>query len=219
MVHAYKALGGLIGMFALFAAAEGRIERAFLLLIVTMLIDATDGILARIVRVREALPDFDGAMMDNVIDVLTFVWVPVFIIWREHLTPDPLWIIAPILAALYAYGQINMKTEDSFFLGFPSYWNVVALYLYWLQPEPIFAVLIIVAPAILTFIPTRYLYPSKNQILWKTTWGLGAIWVALVIYLLAQKNPQSTLIWFSLFYPIYYMAASFYIDQKLRGNT
>ena len=216
LVHLYTASGGVIGMFALISAAEGHIRRAFLLLILTLVIDTTDGLLARRVRVRTVLPDFDGAMMDNVIDVLTFVWVPLYIMWHESLLPSPAWIIVPVLAALYAYGQTNMKTDDAFFLGFPSYWNVIALYLYWLQPAPVAAVLLIVVPAVLTFIPTRYLYASRNQILWKTTWSLGAIWLVMVVYLLTQTRPDLTLVWLSLFYPAYYMIASFYIDWKVR---
>jgi phosphatidylcholine synthase len=218
LVHLYTATGGVIGVFALFAAAEGEVRRAFLLLIVTNLIDATDGLLARRVQTRVVLPNFDGAMMDNVIDVLTFMWVPVFIMWNENLLPSPAWVIVPVLAALYAYGQTGMKTEDAFFLGFPSYWNVVALYLYWLQPAPAVAVLIVVVPAILTFVPTRYLYASKNQILWKTTWGLGGIWLVLVVYMLTQEQVPLALVWLSLFYPLYYMIASFYVDWKVRHH-
>lgn len=216
LVHLYTATGGVIGVFALFAAAEGRTRDAFFLLILTMVIDSTDGILARRARVRMVLPRFDGAMVDNVIDVLTFVWVPVFIMWQENLLPAPIWITLPVLAALYAYGQTNMKTDDAFFLGFPSYWNVVALYLYWFQPAPFIAVLLVVVPTILTFIPTRYLYASKNRVLWKTTWTLGAIWIVMVIYLLNQREPDLLLVRLTLFYPIYYMGASLYIDQKLR---
>lgn len=219
LVHLYTASGGVIGMFALFAAAEGKVRAAFLLLILTMVIDSTDGIMARRVRVRSVLPNFDGAMLDNVIDVLTFVWVPVFIMWNERLLPSPFWVVVPILAALYAYGQTDMKTVDAFFLGFPSYWNIVALYLFWFQPAPFIAVLLIMVPAVLTFVPTRYLYASKNHIFWKTTWGLGGVWLLMVIFMLSQQAPDMWLVWLSLFYPIYYMLASFYIDWLIRHRT
>ena len=125
----------------------------------------------------------------------------------------------PVVAALYAYGQSDMKTDDAFFLGFPSYWNIVALYLFWFQPSALIAVLLVVVPGILSFIPTRYLYASKNRVLWKTTWTLGAIWLVLVVYMLAQDQPSWLLIRLSLFYPLYYMLASFYIDQKVREST
>ncbi len=219
LVHLYTAIGGVIGMFALYAAAEGRIRDAFLLLLLTMFIDATDGMIARRVRVKEVLPRFDGAMMDNVIDVLTFIWVPIFIIWREQLLPHPLWTILPIIAALYAYGQADMKTEDNFFLGFPSYWNVVALYLYWLRPPSILAVLFVAIPTVLTFVPTRYLYPSKNDVLWRTTWLLFVLWNWLVIYLLLQPSPNKWLVAISFLFPLYYMGASFWVDRRLRRST
>ena len=137
LVHLYTASGGVIGMLALFAAADGQIRLAFLLLCLTTLIVATDGILARIAQVSKVLPNFSGAMVDNVIDVLTFVWVPVFIMGSQNLLPSLAWTAVPIIAALYAYGQVDMKTEDAFFLGFPSYWNFIALYLFWLRPEPV----------------------------------------------------------------------------------
>lgn len=216
LVHLYTASGGIIGMFALFAAADGQVRLAFLLLIMTMLIDGTDGILARRVRVSEVLPNFSGAEVDNLVDFLNYVWIAVFIMGVENLLPHMLWIAVPILAALYAYGQVDMKTPDAFFLGFPSYWSTVALYLFWLKPAPVVAVLMVVIPAILTFVPTRYLYPSKNEILWRTSWGLGIVWFALVIYLLMQEQPDPRLILLSLFYPVYYLIASFYVDWKMR---
>ena len=125
---------------------------AFLLLILTLLIDATDGIFARRVRVKETLPRFDGAMVDNLIDVLNYVWIPVFIMVSQDLLPHPLWLSVPVLAAMYAYGQVDMKTENAFCLGFPSYWNIIALYMFWLNPIPLIAVLLVVIPAALTFI-------------------------------------------------------------------
>ncbi len=218
LIHLYTASGGVVGMFALFAAANGQIRVAFMLLILAAMIDATDGIMARKVGVRMVLPKFDGAMIDNVIDVLTYVWVPVFIMGSQNLLPHPLWTAVPILASLYAYGQVNMKTEDAFFLGFPSYWNGIAIYMYWLKPIPIIAILMVVIPGILSFIPTRYLYPSKNPILSKTTWALGLPWGILVIYLLSQEKPDEGLVWLSLLYPTWYIVSSFYIDWRIRHN-
>lgn len=193
-----------------------RFRLAFFLLIAAALIDGTDGILARRVKVRSVLPRFDGSMVDNVIDVLTFVWVPVFIMGSQGLLPHVLWTAIPILAALYAYGQVDMKTDDAFFLGFPSYWNGVALYLYWLRPEPAIAVLAVIIPGILSFIPTRYLYPSKNSILSKTSWIGGLAWAALVFYMLLQDTPDQRLVIFSMIYPAWYMVSSFWVDNRLR---
>lgn len=216
LVHLYTMSGGIVGMFALFSAADGQTRVAFFLLTISMLIDATDGLMARRVQVTKALPNFSGARVDDAIDTLTFIWVAIFIMWVEKLLPHPMWTIVPVIAGLYAYGQINMKSEDNFFIGFPSYWSTVAIYLFWLRPPDVIAVLLVVIPAILSFIPTRYLYPSKNGRYWKTSWGLGAIWFAMIFYLLSQEEPNQTVVWLSLFYPAFYMGISFYLDFKIR---
>jgi phosphatidylcholine synthase len=215
-VHLYTATGGVLGMIALLAVAEGRVRDAFFHLIAAMLIDVTDGALARRVNVRAALPRFNGADLDNAIDVLTYIYVPIFIMGSQGLLPHPLWTIPPMIAAMYAYGQADMKTEDHYFLGFPSYWNVVALYMFWLEPGPVAAVLMVVTPAVLTFVPTRYLYPSRNSAFWKSSWFLGGVWFAVVFYLLLQEAPPAPLVWASLLYPAYYLALSFYVDWRVR---
>ncbi len=176
MIHLYTASGALMGVLALLAAANGQVRMAFLFLVVAGIIDATDGLMARAARVSEVLPEFSGAQVDNAVDVLTFIWAPIFIMGKEDLLPHPLWLAIPVLAALYAYGQVNMKTPDNFFLGFPSFWNIVALYMYWLHPGPFLAILMILIPGIFSFIPTRYLYPSRNSAYWRLSWSLGILW-------------------------------------------
>jgi len=197
-------------------AARGDTREAFLLLIGALVVDATDGILARRVRVGEHLPQFSGAQLDDAIDVFTYIYVPLFIIAREQLLPHPAWLVLPVVAGLYAYGQRAMKTEDHYFLGFPSYWNIVALYMYWLQPGPVAAVAVVVVPTVLTFIPTRYLYPSRNGAFWRTNFLAGGLWIVLVCALLLNSSPPAGWIWMSLIYPALYMALSFYEEFRLR---
>jgi phosphatidylcholine synthase len=203
-------------MFALFAAAAGDTRRAFIFLVLAAIIDGTDGMLARRVKVWEVLPNFSGAYLDNAVDVLTYIFVPIFIMAWDDLLPHWLWLIIPTLAGMYAYGQINMKTGDHYFLGFPSYWNVIAIYLWWIRPGPVVAVLAVIIPALLTFVPTRWLYPSRNSIFWRTSWTLGIVWIALCLYLLAQEQPDLRLVYLSLFYPAYYVIVSFYVDFLIR---
>jgi phosphatidylcholine synthase len=216
MVHLYTMSGAVFGMLALIAAAGLDTRLAFLFLVIAGIIDATDGLLARRLRVWELLPNFSGAMVDNVVDVLTYIFVPIFIMYWESLLPHIAWIAVPTLAGMYAYGQVNMKTEDNFFLGFPSYWNFIALYMFWLRPSPTWAVVIVVVPAILTVVPTRYLYPSRNTVFWKTSWTLGMVWVAMLLYLLAQPEPNRNLVLISLYYPAYYFIMSFYVEARIR---
>lgn len=219
LVHLYTASGAVFGMLALLSAAQGDVRRAFLFLCVAALIDGTDGILARRVKVSEILPNFSGAYLDNAVDVLTYIFVPLFIVVWQGLLPAWWWIIPPVLAAMYAYGQVNMKTEDHYFLGFPSYWNIVALYMWWFQATGWVAVAMVLVPTALTFIPTRWLYPSRNSIFWRTSWTLGAIWMAMLFYVLWTDDRNITLISISLYYPAYYVILSFYVDFKIRREA
>lgn len=218
-VHLYTMLGGVVGFFALIAASEGRIRDAFLLLILTALIDGTDGILARRARVKDVLPHFDGAMVDNVIDFLTYIWIPAFIITTQQLVPHPIWVVPLLIAAFYAYGQTNMKSDDGFFMGFPSLWNGVALYLWWLKPVDWLAILLILIPSILSFVPTRYLYPSKGVMFWRTGLFGGIAWALVLVVLLFQDPPDQGLILLSALYPLWYIAASFYAEFSLRRHS
>lgn len=216
MIHCYTASGAVVGMLALIAAAKEDIRLSFLLLLLAGFIDGTDGLLARKYKVSEILPKFSGAYMDNAVDVLTYIFVPIFIMAWMELLPSVYWVAVPTFAAMYAYGQVDMKTDDHYFLGFPSYWNVVALYMWWIKPGDVGAVLLLVIPAILTFIPTRYLYPSRNTFLWRTTWALGFVWFGLCLFLLFQEQPDQRLVALSAFYPLYYLLASFYLEYRIR---
>ena len=101
-------------------------------------IDATDGWLARRARVKEVLPGFDGAALDNLIDFHTYTSLPLLLLWRADVLPGAAaWLLLlPLLASAYGFSQVNAKTDDGFFLGFPSYWNIVAFYLYVLHRRP-----------------------------------------------------------------------------------
>lgn len=218
LVHLYTATGGILGVFALGFAANGQIRECYALLVLQMIVDATDGMLARRINIKEMLPHFDGAMLDNVIDMFTYIWIPLFIMLNQALLPHPVWVVFPALAAMYAYGQTNMKTDEGYFIGFPSYWNIIALYLYWLRPDAVFAVALVVVPSVLSFVPTRYLYPSKGMAFWKTAWGLGIVWFACVLWLLAQETPDSLWVLASLFFPVWYIAISFYVEWRTRRS-
>ena len=98
------------------------------------IVDSTDGFLARKVRIKEVVPSFDGRRLDDLVDFLNYTFLPLLLIWRAGILPpgqEP-WLFLPLLASAYGFCQVQAKTDDGYFLGFPSLWNVVALYLYML---------------------------------------------------------------------------------------
>src|SRR5215210_1848630 len=132
-VHLYTASGSVLGLLIVLAAFEGDAVTALWLGLAALFIDGTDGMLARRFSVKETIPWFDGARLDDIVDYLTYVFAPVVLLWTTDRLPDgPLgWVLAalPLLASSYQFCRVDAKTDDHFFLGFPSYWNIVAFYL------------------------------------------------------------------------------------------
>ncbi len=215
-VHCYTAGSALLALLALEALVDRRFAAAFAWLAVAMLIDCTDGTMARRWRVKQVLPHFDGAKLDDIMDYLTYVLVPVALLVRAELLPPGGLGIAtaalPLLASGYGFCQAEAKTADHFFTGFPSYWNVIALYLYVFQwPAMVNAAVLLLFSA-LVFVPLRYLYPSRMPTARRLTYVLGAIWGAAVFVLLSQfPHPSRSLAAASLAFPAYYMAVSLWL--------
>ncbi|MGH7789369.1 MAG: CDP-alcohol phosphatidyltransferase family protein [Candidatus Binatia bacterium] len=218
-VHLYTGSGAVLAMLALEAIGRDAFGTAFACLAVAMVIDCTDGTLARRVRVKEVLPQFDGAKLDDIVDYLTYALVPIVLIVRAGLVPaGPFGLLIaalPLLASGYGFCQAAAKTPDHFFTGFPSYWNVVALYLFALGWPPWAGALVLLGFTIMVFVPIRYLYPSRTVTLQKTTYSLGIVWTIMVFVLLAQfPEPSRGLARLSLFFPAYYVALSLWLHWR-----
>src|SRR2546426_826380 len=127
-VHGYTALGLVAVGGIAYAILNAQYHYAFLLMFVATIIDATDGTLARAINIKEVLPHFDGRRLDDLIDFQTYTALPLLLIWRAGLLQEysEAWLLAPLLASMYGFCQTSAKTDDGYFLGFPSYWNIIA---------------------------------------------------------------------------------------------
>lgn len=233
-VHFYTALGLVTaaGMAVLIVEGTGEAFRwVFILMVIATLIDATDGTLARAVRIKETIPSFDGRRLDDIVDFLTYTIMPLFLIRQAKLLPEG-WdfvLLLPLMASAYGFCQVAAKTDDGYFLGFPSYWNLIALYLYLLQPLSTWVTMsLVIVPALLTFVPSRYLYPTQGGgILNRLTMLLGGVWAGLMVWILIElpndyiasvewgrtwPRPLAVL---SLFYPAYYLGVSWFVSCKI----
>ncbi len=94
-VHLYTASGAVLALLIMVAAFQGEAVRALWLMLAALAIDSTDGLLARRLRVSEALPFFDGAMLDNIVDYMTYVFAPMLLLWSEGYLPEGTTGIAP----------------------------------------------------------------------------------------------------------------------------
>ena len=200
-------------------------RRVFLFLGLQVLIDALDGPLARRFQVKQALPEISGRTIDDLVDYLSFTFVPLMLVWRMGWLPAPetalpgVLVVLAMMASLFGFANSGAKDEaDGFFLGFPSYWNIVALYLgAWhgaVGPWP--GAIIVIACTALTVLPVRFLYPNLAPPPWRVPMLIGAaVWsIALVLIVLELRAPRMWLVWASLAYPIAYVALSLWLDPK-----
>jgi phosphatidylcholine synthase len=212
--HFYTALGLVCaaGMAVLIVrGGDASFRGAFFLMMVATAIDATDGWLARKARVKEVLPGFDGRALDDIIDFHTYTSLPLLLVWRADLLPGGLaWVLVlPLLASAYGFSQVHAKTDDGFFIGFPSYWNIIAFYVYALHPAPWFSAAVIVTFSVLTFVPTPYLYATRGSPFAGVINAGAAVWfVALGFVLLRTGGGGRVVALVSLIYPLIYFALS-----------
>ncbi len=219
-VHLFTAMGLVCaaGIAALIVrGGDDSFRTAFALMWLATTIDAVDGTFAKMARVSEVLPWFDGRRLDDIIDFQTYTSLPLLLIWRAGILPGE-WqavLLAALLASAFGFSQCKAKTDDGYFLGFPSYWNIVAFYLYFLAPSPWLAVATILTLAALTFVPTRYLYSTQPGRLSRIANLLAVPWAVLLIAVLLTALPERrTLALVSLYFPIFYMTASWWVSLR-----
>jgi phosphatidylcholine synthase len=220
LVHLYTASGACLAFLALTRVFYNRYQDAFIWLGVAIVVDATDGVLARRFDVGRRLPHFNGAKLDDIVDYLTYVLVPACIVWNALLVPDrlaPAVAAAMLLSSAYGFNRDDAKTTDHFFTGFPSYWNIVVFYLYlagW--PAPVNAASLLGLSA-LVFVPIRYIYPSRTPAFQTPTNILGVMWgVQMVAMLWLMPDVPPLLFWTSLIFPLYYVGLSLALDWRRR---
>lgn len=195
-VHAFTASGAVLGFAALMAAGQGEPGACFAFLGLALVVDGIDGTFARAVRVREALPGIDGAVLDLVIDYLTYVLVPaVFVVFydllpRTLIYPGAAWIL---VTSLYCFANAGMKSADNYFVGFPAIWNVVVLCLWLLGMSPWTNAAVVLALGVLTFVPVKFLHPLRVRALLPLNVVMTVAWLVSAAWLLSEHPGRPAL--------------------------
>ncbi|QMT60201.1 phosphatidylcholine synthase [Legionella sp. PC997] len=164
-VHIFTASAACIGVFSLVKMYQHEYIFALWLMLITVVIDAVDGSLARLVNIKEILPKIDGALLDNIVDYLNYVITPCFfLLVKPGMLPSSysVFIIAAVsITSAYQFCQSDAKTPDHFFKGFPCYWNITILYMFIFNTSAITNAIILTILSILIFVPVKYVYPSR----------------------------------------------------------
>ena len=232
-VHVLTATGVVFAFLAMkeVASAVPDPRWVFGWLAIAVLIDAADGPLARRWNVKLYAGRIYGGLIDNIVDYLTFTFIPLMLVWRMDWLPglDGLWVVLAMMASLFGFSNTTAKqTEAGFFLGFPSYWNVVAYYtgllttLYGAMGRGMALGFVLLFSA-LTVLPVRFIYPNQAPAPWQTPIIGGALlWLGLLLLMLptfpmlpAWAGPW--LFWLSLAYPAFYFGLSAWLDWRDRS--
>jgi phosphatidylcholine synthase len=214
MVHLYTASSAAFGLFGVIACFRGQFHLAMYWMMLTMVIDSTDGALARLVDVRGQIPWFDGRRLDDICDYFTYVILPACFLVASGMLPHPLWATVPVLASGYGFSQDKAKTDDYFFLGWPSYWNVAVMYLYLLGSPPSVVLAWVLGLAAAIFVPMKYIYPSRTRVLRPLSLVVLALWVLIFSWLAVRPDPS--LIWL---YITLALGPGYYVGLSLLLNV
>jgi phosphatidylcholine synthase len=217
-VHAYTASGALLGWLALRSAWDHDPRTALLWLCVAVFVDATDGYAARAVDVRRHAAWIDGARLDDIVDYLTYVFVPLVILWEQQRLggmPGLAAVAAVLIASGLGFANLSAKTADHFFTGWPSYWNLVTVYVLAWQWSQATTTALLLGLAALVFVPLKYVYPSRTTALMGPTVALGVVWaIQMILTIWWLPAVPAWLLWTGLIYPVYYMGLSLWLNVR-----
>ena len=198
-VHLLTATGAVLAMLAMLAAVEEKWALMFLWLVIAFFVDGIDGPLARRFDVKTNAPEFDGELLDLIIDYLTYVFIPAYALFKSGLLPGWTGWIAIIVityASVVYFADNRMKTKDNSFSGFPGCWNMVVLVLFATHPNFWIILAIVCALAITMFLRLKFIHPVRTE-RWRAislpmalAWTCFAAWAALVNF-----DPQSWALW------------------------
>ena len=192
-VHVLTASGVVIALLSLLAILEGNAQAALLWLGLALAVDGLDGPL-------EA-PRVDGAVLDLVVDYLSYVVVPAVFLYRFGFFPDAVAVAATafILAtSLYIFANADMKTADNYFVGFPAIWNVVALYVYVLDPPKEATLAITIILGLASFSTAKFLHPLRvreGRAMTLTATGVWAVSSFVLVMALPDRPLPALIAW------------------------
>lgn len=235
LVHLFTASGVAFAFLAMAEVARPDLDPRWVFgwLALAVLIDAADGPLARLWDVKLYAPRIIGHTIDEIVDYLTFTFIPLTLVWRMDWLPgmDGLWVVLVMVASLFGFANTSAKqTRKGFFLGFPSYWNVVAYYIGLITVQygdlgGYISLGVLLLLGVLTLVPVRFVYPNRAPAPWRAIVIVGGVvWLALLVALLPTFPSlpawgEPWILWVSLLYPAFYFVLSGWLDWNARRDS
>jgi phosphatidylcholine synthase len=232
LVHMLTASGVAFAFLAMAEVVGAELDPRWVFgwLTLAVVIDAADGPLARLWDVQSHAPRIVGGTIDLIVDYLTFTFIPLVLVWRMDWLPgwDGLWVTLAMVASLFGFANTSAKqADDGFFLGFPSFWNVVAYYIGLLSVEygttgGYVSLAVLLALSVLTLVPVRFVYPNQVSMPWRAVVTVGGVcWLGLLLALLPTFPDLPAwggdwVLWATLVFPAFYFGLSGWLDWTHR---
>ena len=181
VVHLWTLTGLVFATWALKETVAGHLDNAARLLLAVLLVDFTDGTLARLLRVKERMPLISGEVIDYIHDLVGLTFVPMFFFWKTGLFLEPFGfplVVAATLSATLKYGMKASLLRLGYSIGTPPIFFSIFL-CYFLELSPLVSTLYGIGLVVLVLLPIRF--PITSLV--TTHWQPG--WQSLTNYLVA----------------------------------
>jgi phosphatidylcholine synthase len=181
-VHLLTGSGAALALMALVAATRGEWRLMFAWLGAQLIVDGIDGPLARKVDIKKNAANWDGVILDLVIDYLTYVFIPAYALIYSDLLPSPWGLAMALLIALTGvvyFADVRMKAADNCFVGYPGVWQMPLLLFLVFSPPPWATIAIIVVLALAQFTPLKFIHPVRTERWYKLNLLVTLLWLVL----------------------------------------
>ena len=181
-VHLLTGSGAALALMALVAVTRGDWRLMFGWLGIALIVDGIDGPLARVVDTKANAPNWDGVILDLVIDYLTYVFIPAYALIYSGLLPPPWGLIAALFIALTGvvyFADVRMKAEDNCFVGFPAVWQMPLLVFLVFQPPAWATLAIILVLGLGQFTWLKFIHPVRTVRWRRVNLPICLAWVML----------------------------------------
>nr|WP_214646555.1 phosphatidylcholine/phosphatidylserine synthase [Borreliella californiensis] len=223
-VHIFTASGLIVGLYSIISIVNSDYSLLLKLTVMGLIIDGIDGTMARKFKVKELIPKIDGTLLDNITDYINYTFIPVIFFYLGEFIEEKYKVVictGILLSSAYQFSRTDAKTNDNYFRGFPSLWNLFVILNIIFKMEQITNLITMSICIITSFIPIKFIYPSKTKELRKITIPITIISCLIFIVSIfselsttALKMAKTVLI----LYFAYLTLASIYLTYKTRNR-
>ena len=213
LIHLWTLTGLGFAMLAAQAIVAGRMDAAIRWLLLVLVVDHTDGTLARAFDVRRKFPRISGETLDLVTDVIGLTFVPMVFCWRAGVfLPEwgsPLALAAAVTCSL-KYAMKQRVLEEGVSRGAPPAFFSVLLF-WFLEIPPVWATIYAAGLVLLCWLPIRYPITSLVTTHWKP--GFESLtnylsFLAMVPAMIWLRGAPAALFWALLALVLFHLYAA-----------